>query len=100
MRGRRRGPASGKRPGGRKEGPAGRKARQQQLHRTGMPRRTRAPQTRLPSLRRTRHALAHPTPMAGALPPDAIDEVLLVMSWFRRHPQALRRTTPPEEWLA
>jgi hypothetical protein len=26
--------------------------------------------------------------------------VLLVMSWFRRYPQALRRTTPPEEWLA
>ncbi len=43
---------------------------------------------------------ARPAPVAGALPPDAIDEVLLVMSWFRRYPQALRRTTPPEEWLA
>ena len=30
----------------------------------------------------------------------AMQEVLLVMSCFRRHPQALRRTTPPEEWLA
>ncbi len=44
--------------------------------------------------------LARPAPVAGALPPDAIDEVLLVMSWFRRYPQALHRTTPPEEWLA
>ncbi len=28
------------------------------------------------------------------LPPDGIDEMLLLMSWFRRHPGALRRTEP------
>ena len=27
-----------------------------------------------------------------------IDEVLLVMSWFRRHPEAMRRTQPLDLW--
>jgi excinuclease ABC subunit C len=34
------------------------------------------------------------------LPLDAIDEILLVMAWFRAHPEALRRTTRLEEWVA
>lgn len=42
------------------------------------------------------------TEPAGAeprLPREDIDEVLLLLSWFRRHPEALRRTTPLAEWL-
>jgi excinuclease ABC subunit C len=35
---------------------------------------------------------------AGPLPTAAIDEMLLIMSWFRRHPDALRRTTKLETW--
>ena len=31
---------------------------------------------------------------SGPLPLEAIDEILLLMSWFRAHPEALRRTTP------
>jgi excinuclease ABC subunit C len=31
---------------------------------------------------------------AGPLPPEHIDEMLLLLSWFRRHPGALRRTEP------
>ncbi len=34
----------------------------------------------------------------GPLPAECIDEMLLVMSWFRRHPEALRRTTPLGAW--
>jgi excinuclease ABC subunit C len=36
----------------------------------------------------------------SALPPDAIDEMVLLLGWFRRHPAALRRTVPLETWLA
>ena len=35
----------------------------------------------------------------GPLPLDAVDEVLLMMAWFRAHPDALRRTTPYEQWM-
>jgi excinuclease ABC subunit C len=42
--------------------------------------------------------LATPEP-AGPLATDCIEEMLLVMSWFRRHPEALRRTTPLAEWM-
>jgi excinuclease ABC subunit C len=42
---------------------------------------------------------AGPEPASGALPPDAIDEMVLLLSWFRRHPAALRRTMPLEEWV-
>jgi excinuclease ABC subunit C len=42
---------------------------------------------------------AKPAAPAGPLPLDAIDEILLLMSWFRTHPDALRRTTPYSEWL-
>ena len=38
-------------------------------------------------------------PAAGPLPLESIDEVLLMMSWFRAHPEALRRTTPFEQWM-
>lgn len=40
-----------------------------------------------------------PSPAPGPLPLDAIDEILLLMSWFRAHPEALRRTASFEEWL-
>jgi excinuclease ABC subunit C len=36
---------------------------------------------------------------AGPLPLESIDEVLLMMAWFRAHPDALRRTTPFEQWM-
>ncbi|MGQ0703414.1 MAG: nuclease [Gemmatimonadales bacterium] len=41
--------------------------------------------------------------LAGAIPTrsssESIEEMLLVMRWFRRHPEALRRTTPIEQWM-
>lgn len=40
-----------------------------------------------------------PDPTSGPLPLDAVDEVLLMMTWFRAHPDALRRTTPYEQWM-
>lgn len=42
--------------------------------------------------------LQRPEPKSGPLPTHALDEVLLVMSWFRNHPDALRRTTRLEAW--
>ena len=45
-----------------------------------------------------REELARPMDSTGPLPPDRVDEILLVMSWFRRHPEALRRATPLAEW--
>ena len=44
--------------------------------------------------------IARPQPSAGPLPLESIDEILLLMSWFRTHPEALRRTTALERWLA
>ena len=41
---------------------------------------------------------AEPEPPPGPLEPGQIEEMLLVMSWFRRHPDALRRTTRLTEW--
>jgi excinuclease UvrABC nuclease subunit len=41
----------------------------------------------------------HPAAAPGPLPLESIDEVLLVMSWFRAHPEALRRTTPYDQWM-
>jgi excinuclease ABC subunit C len=35
----------------------------------------------------------------GPIPLDAVDEVLLMMAWFRAHPDALKRTTPYEQWM-
>jgi hypothetical protein len=40
-----------------------------------------------------------PAAPAGPLPMDSIDEVLLMMAWFRAHPDALRRSTPYEQWM-
>ena len=45
-------------------------------------------------------AAERPLPAPGPLPLDAIDEILLLMAWFRAHPEALRRTTPLPEWVA
>lgn len=42
---------------------------------------------------------ARPDDPSGPLPLDSIDEILLLTSWFRIHPDALRRTTPYGEWL-
>lgn len=42
--------------------------------------------------------LAAPEPPAWPLDTGAIEEMLLVMSWFRRHPETLRRTTRLTEW--
>ena len=39
---------------------------------------------------------ASPTRPTDPLPMDSVDEVLLMMAWFRAHPDALRRTTPYE----
>jgi len=44
--------------------------------------------------------LAQPAPAAGPLPSQFLDEILLLMAWFRRHPEAFRRTTPLERWAA
>jgi len=46
-----------------------------------------------------REEIERAAPEPGPLPLDAIDEVLLMMSWFRQHPESLRRTTPLEQWL-
>lgn len=35
----------------------------------------------------------------GPVAAGVIDEMLLIMSWFRRHPDALRRTTKIHEWM-
>ncbi len=42
---------------------------------------------------------AAPEPAYRALPADAMDETLLLLSWFRRHPAVLRRTVPLESWI-
>ena len=43
--------------------------------------------------------MSQPPAPAGPLPLESIDEVLLMMAWFRAHPDALRRTTPYEQWM-
>ncbi len=37
---------------------------------------------------------------AGPVPADDIDEMLLLLSWFRRHPAAIRKTVPLEYWVS
>jgi excinuclease ABC subunit C len=44
--------------------------------------------------------LAKPEPAPGPLPLDSVDEILLLMSWFRAHPDALRHTTPLHNWAS
>lgn len=43
--------------------------------------------------------MALPLPPSGLLDAATIEEMLLVMSWFRRHPEAWRRTLPIDRWL-
>ncbi len=43
--------------------------------------------------------LAKPLPPPFPLPLDGLDEVLLLMKWFRAHSDALRRTTALESWM-
>ena len=42
--------------------------------------------------------LDRPLQPAGPIPQETVDETLLLLSWFRRHPDALRRTEPLERW--
>ena len=42
---------------------------------------------------------AGPEPQRPAIPVEAIDETLMLLSWFRRHPAALRRTVALKRWL-
>lgn len=44
--------------------------------------------------------VARPDPPPGPLPLESVDEILLLMSWFRAHPDALRRTAPLSDWLS
>lgn len=66
--------------------------------------RASAPAPRTPIEREAFRAVvaehAGPEQGAGPLPVSAIDEVLLLLAWFRRHPAALRRTVALERWLA
>jgi excinuclease ABC subunit C len=43
--------------------------------------------------------LAEPAPPPWPLPLERIDEILMMMAWFRRHPDSLRRTSTFEEWV-
>jgi excinuclease ABC subunit C len=45
----------------------------------------------------TQHADWKPGP--GAIPAESLDEMLLLLHWFRRRPGALARTVSFEEWL-
>jgi excinuclease ABC subunit C len=38
-------------------------------------------------------------PVQWPLPVDSVEESLLLMSWFRAHPDALRHTRPLGEWV-
>ena len=43
--------------------------------------------------------LAREEALPGPLPLESVDEILLLMAWFRAHPDALRNTTPLAEWI-
>jgi hypothetical protein len=43
--------------------------------------------------------LAQPEAGPGPIPSATVDETLLLLSWFRKHPEALRRTEPLEAWV-
>lgn len=45
-----------------------------------------------------REELGRPDPGPGSVPVRTVDETLLLLAWFRRHPDALRRTEPLERW--
>ena len=42
--------------------------------------------------------MAKPDPPLESMASQGMDEMLLVMSWFRRHPDSFRRTTRLAEW--
>lgn len=42
--------------------------------------------------------LARPASPHAGLPHQHLDEILLLMAWFRKHPDAFRRTSRLEEW--
>jgi excinuclease ABC subunit C len=46
-----------------------------------------------------RDELAQADAAPGPLALDCVDEILLIMAWFRAHPEALRRTTPLAHWV-
>lgn len=46
-----------------------------------------------------REELAGPSLPSGPLPFQHLDEILLIMGWFRRHPEAFRRTSTLESWI-
>jgi excinuclease ABC subunit C len=60
--------------------------------------RASAPAPRTPIEREAFNALlaehTGPEPATGPLPTEAIEEMVLLLSWFRRHPGALRKTEP------
>ncbi len=39
-------------------------------------------------------------PGGHSIPADSMDEMLILLQWFRSHPTALNRTVPLEEWTA
>ncbi len=43
--------------------------------------------------------LERPEPAPGPLPVESVDEILLLMSWFRANPAALRHTQPLGDWV-
>lgn len=65
--------------------------------------RASAPAPRTPIEREAFRALvaehAAPEPADTTIPIDAIDEMLLLLGWFRRHPAAMRRTAPMARWI-
>jgi excinuclease ABC subunit C len=42
--------------------------------------------------------LAGPAPGPGPIPSATLDETILLLTWFRRHPEHLRRTESVESW--
>jgi excinuclease ABC subunit C len=65
--------------------------------------RAAAPAPRTPLEREAFRALvathAGPADPPGPIPAEHVDETLLLLSWFRRHPAAFTRTTAFEVWL-
>lgn len=43
--------------------------------------------------------VGRPLPATAPLPAETVDETLLLLAWFRRYPEALRRTQPLEAWI-
>jgi excinuclease ABC subunit C len=65
--------------------------------------RASAPAPRTPIESEAFHAVVAehcgPSSEPGPIPADAIDETLLILAWFRRHPRALGRAVPLADWL-